>query len=206
VTRRSNVSVAILVVVATVAASCGGEDNLSASRSATSEASATRPPANALDLDQYYGAPLAELGLRLTDRGGLIDRRGGGYRHSAVGSHLALYVEPIADHTQKQYIDGIRDVALVFADVFERWPDLESYDVCQEPVSDDGLPGREPLPVTQIEIDRGQAAAIDWSSVSLVDLVRASHADPPGLTIRVDSTVSDDPAFEAVVAEADRTP
>lgn len=160
------------------------------------------PPAGALELEPIYGAPLAELGLRLTDRGGLIDRRGGGYEPSASGAHLALYVEPIGPRTLAQYLDGIRDVAVVFADVFERWPGLESYDVCQEPGSEDDPSGAEPLPVTQIELTKAEAAAIEWDTIAVVDLVRASLADPPGLTLRVSSSLAADPAYLAIVQEA----
>lgn len=158
------------------------------------------PPPGALDLEPIYGAALAELGLKLTDRGGLIDRSGGGYEPSPTGRHLALYVEPVEARTTPEYIDGIRSVAVVFGDVFERWPGLESYDVCQEPVDDGGA--AEPLPVTQIELTTQQAAAFDWDTVSVIDLVRASLAQPPGITLRVGSALAQDPAYRAVVEEA----
>lgn len=159
------------------------------------------PPAGALELEPLYGEQLAELGLRLTDRGGLIDRTGGGYEPSAEGTHLALYVEPIGDRTVPQYLEGIRSVAVVFSDVFDRWPGLASYDVCQEPAGDDGGSAEEPLPVTQIELTRGEAAAIDWETVSVVDLVRSAREDPPGLALRVSTSLANDPAFEAIVDE-----
>ena len=124
------------------------------------------PPAAALDLEPIYGAALAELGLRLIDRGGLIDRSGGGYEPSPTGTHLALYVEPIGDERSvDEYLDGIRNVGVVFSDLFERWPGLVSYDVCQEPIEDDGDPATEPLPVTQIELTKEESAAIDWDTV-----------------------------------------
>lgn len=165
------------------------------------ESGGALPPAGALELEPIYGEALADLGLELTDRGGLIDRRGGGYEPSASGAHLALYVEPIGPRTVSQYLDGIRGVAVVFADVFERWPGLESYDVCQEPGGEDPS-GEEPLPVTQIELTKAEAAAIDWDTASVVDLVRASLADPPGLTLRVSSGLANDPAYLAIVQEA----
>lgn len=160
------------------------------------------PPAGAAELEPLYGAQLAELGLRLTDRGGLIDRTGGGYEPSAEGTHLALYVEPIGERSVPQYIDGIRSVAAVFGDVFDRWPGLASYDVCQEPEADDGLGGEEPLPVTQIELTRVEAAAFDWDTVSVVDLVRSAAARPAGLALRVSPSLANDPAYLAIVDEA----
>lgn len=101
-----------------------------------------------------------------------------------------------------QFLAGIRDVAVVFSDVFERWPDLESYDVCQEPNADGVADTDEPLPVTQIELTKAENAAIDWDSVTVVDLVGSSLADPPGLALRVSSRIARDPAYVAIVAEA----
>lgn len=211
-TRRSAARVVLAVLLAAGVAACGdgGDDaqpvpsTIDPADITTTEAApdGALPPAGALDLEPFYGELLAELGLQLTDRGGLIDRSGGGYEPSAQGTHLALYVEPIGDRTVPQYIDGIRGVTVVFADVFERWPGLVSYDVCQEPVDDDGLQGREPLPVTQIELTKEEAAAFDWDAVSVIDLVRAASTDPPGLALRVSSTLARDPAYVAIIDEA----
>jgi hypothetical protein len=202
---------ALSAVLALGAASCGGDDaadpapttgDAPSLTSTTADAGDGLPPAAASDLQAIYGEALAEGGVALTDRGGLIDRSGGGYVPSATGDHLALYVTPIGDRTVPEYIDGIVDVAVVFDDVFERWPGLASFDVCQEPVDDDPEPGREPLPVTQIELTRAEAAAIDWDDVTVVDLVRASQADPPGLALRVSAGLSQSSAFEAILEEA----
>jgi hypothetical protein len=201
----------LVVLLALGLTACGGDDDAQPPRSTIDPADITTteptsggalPPAGALDLEPIFGAPLAELGLKLTDRGGLIDRHGGGYEPSASGTHLALYVEPIGPRTVTQYIDGIRGVAVVFADIFERWPGLESYDVCQEPVGEDDPSGAEPLPVTQIELTKAEAAAIDWDTVSVIDLVRASLATPPGLTLRVSSALASDPAYQGIVQGA----
>ncbi|MEQ1787797.1 MAG: hypothetical protein ABL966_12150 [Acidimicrobiales bacterium] len=208
-TRRVAVATTLLVLALGLGA-CGGDDDpstattidpasITTTTASTPEAGAL-PPAGALDLEPIYGAALAELGLQLTDRGGLIDRSGGGYEPSATGRHLALYVEPVDERTTPEYIDGIRDVAVVFGDVFERWPGLESYDVCQEPEDDGGT--TEPLPVTQIELTAQQAAAFDWDTVSVTDLVQASLAQPPGITLRVGSALAKDPAYRALLEEA----
>lgn len=204
--RRALGAAAVLVLAA-----CGGSDGGDATQApSTVDASVTTttpdalPPAAALDLEATYGDALAELGLRLTDRGGLIDRSGGGYEPSATGTHLALYVEPIDDRTPEEYVEGIASVAAVFGDVFDRWSGLESYDVCQEPVEDapsDNEPAydpAEPLPVTQIELTRAQAAAFDWDTVTVEELIAASRADPPGLALRVSSSLVRDPAYQAV--------
>jgi hypothetical protein len=190
-------------VLAAAVSACGSDDGADSAPTTTdpSEAPAagSLPPQDAADLESIYGDALAELGLRLTPRGGLIDRSGGGYVSSASGRHLALYVEPVdADHTSQQYVDGIRSVAVVFADVFERWPELETYDVCQEPPDPDGSQGDEPLPVTQIELTRAQNEAIDWDDVTVVDLVRGSMATPRELTLRVSAELATDPVYSAI--------
>ena len=202
-------SAAAVAALALVAAACGGDD--AATPSTVDPASVTTsgsqsdlPPPDALDLEELYGDALADLGLRLTDRGGLIDRSGGGYQPSPTGTHLALYVEPVGERSPEEYVEGIRSVAVVFADVFDRWGGLESYDVCQEPEEDPDPPANqpydesEPLPVTQIELTRAQAAAIDWATVTVEDLVEASQTDPPGLFLRVGSSLARDPAYRAV--------
>ena len=137
------------------------------------------PPAASRELEPIYGAALADLGLRLTDRGGLIDRSGGGYEPSAAGTHLALYVEPVGARTNAEYVEGIGAVAAVFGDVFDRWPGLTSYDVCQEPADDGEGDVDEPLPVTQIELTAEEAEVFDWAAARSADLVRASLASPP---------------------------
>lgn len=206
--HRRVLAVGIALLVTVGATGCASDDEAGTTTTTSSTTTETAPagalpPASALELEPIYGAALTELGLRLTDRGGLIDRGGGGYEPSATGTHLALYVEPIGEErTVEEYIDGIRGVAAVFGDVFERWPDLTSYDVCQEPVEDDGDPATEPLPVTQIELTKEEAAAFDWDTVTVVDLVRASRADRPGLALRVSSGLATEDAYLAVVAAA----
>ncbi len=196
-------------------AACGGDDAAGfhpstvapedVTTSSTAPDAKDLPPEDALDLEPIYGDQLAAIGLKLTDRGGLIDRSGGGYEQSAGGTHLALYVQPTGDRNLAQYLDGIRSVSAIFATAFDRWPGLESFDVCQEPVPNPSSPVKgEPLPVTQIELSRAQADAIDFDTVSVVDLVRLSRQVPNGIELRVSSRVASDPAYKAIVAAADR--
>ena len=200
--RRALLSGALVLLLATGAAACGDDgDDAQPVPSTVDPADVASPdelpPPLALDLEPMYGEALADLGLVLTDRGGLIDRSGGGYEASASGTHLALYVEPIGERTVEEYVEGIRTVAVVFADVFERWPGLETYDVCQEPLAADD-DRDEPLPVTQIELTRAENDAIDWATVTAADLVRFAQADPPGLALRVSSTLAQDPAYTSL--------
>ncbi len=132
------------------------------------------PPVDPLALEPLYGDALAELGVELTDRGGLLDRSDG-YEVSADGTHLALYVSPLDERTDDEYLDGIVDLARVFLlDVFERWPALESFDVCQELPDDDVEDGYVPT-VTQIDLPREVAETIDWPTVDLIDLLEADR-------------------------------
>jgi hypothetical protein len=134
--------------------------------------------------------------MRLTPRGGLIDRSDG-YYQSASGDHLALYVEPIDGRTTQEYVDGILSISQVFApDVFDRWPGLRSFDVCQEPLPAVD-PRDEPIPITQIELTRAQSDAIDWDTVTVGDLVAASRATPPQLRLVVSTMISDSAEFRA---------
>ena len=128
-------------------------------------------------LRELYDPALAKLGVRMT-RAELIDITNSRYEPSNDGRHLAMYVEPIADYSNEQYVNGFWTVsALITPDVFARWPELESYDICQEPLPAlDDSP--EPFPVTQINITRAAAATIDWQDGDLVDLLTASRPIP----------------------------
>jgi hypothetical protein len=202
--RRLGAALVVALTFGTMA--CGDDGGGTAEPAPTTSTTSSTvvdplPPAAAGDLEAIYGDALAAVGMDLTDRGGLIDRSGGGYEPSGSGDHLALYVAPVGERSAQEYVDGIRDVAVVFDDVFERWPGLASFDVCQEPVDDDPRPGREPLPVTQIEVTKAEAAAIDWDTVTVLDLVRASQAEPPGLALRVSTGLRKSSAFEAIMAQ-----
>ncbi len=168
---------------------------------ATTEAPSDLPPLAAIELEPLYREALTGLGLRLTARGGLIDRTDSRYEPSPTGTHLALYVEPVGDRTPEQYVEGLGTVTVVFSDVFDRWPGLESFDVCQEPV-DAVDSSDEPQPITQIDMTRSQAAAFDWSTVRPVDVVRAALAEPRGIRLRISPSLADHPSYQAVLDEA----
>ena len=128
------------------------------------------PPPNPLALDPLYGDALAELGLRITDRGGLIDRKDT-YEPSAEGTHLALYLEPTTSWEGEEYLNGIVQTAQIFLDdVFDRWPGLESFDVCLE-VDADTRGDAGLLAVTQLEIPRELAAQAARTDLTVSDLL-----------------------------------
>jgi hypothetical protein len=214
VTRR--LTAALIALIACLAlVGCGSDGGTAKSSSSTSTTASTPgttgapvdgdlPPKDSADFAALYDGELATIGLRLTPRGGLIDRSNNGYEHSATGTHLALYVEPLANRSTKQYIAGILDVATIFAgDIFTRWPGLQSFDVCQEPTTAvDARP--EPVAVTQIEMSREQATSFEWKTVTIVDLLAAAKAKPPRMEINVSSLISGDGDFQRLSSEADQ--
>ncbi len=190
-------SAALAGVLLAIAAACAGDNT---AQSTPTPDTAGRPPKNASDIVPIYDDELTELGLLLTARNGLIDRSNNQYINSAEGQHLAIYVEPTRARTNKEYAEGILSVTKIFVpDVFERWPRLESMDVCQEPdpLIDDR---EEPPPLTQIEFTREQAGAIDWDEVTVADLVAWSKEDPPRLRLHVDEKIEESPEFKQLTS------
>ncbi len=212
---RMTATIATLVTAVLLASSCSGDDGRDLADTSTSSTtvpssvddaalSGNLPPKDTVAFARLYEEQLTELGVRLTARGGLIDLSGGGYELSERGTHLALYVEPIAEgYSPAQYIDGIQSIAKVFADdIFDRWPGLQSFDVCQEPpqILD---PRPEPVATTQIEITREQNEAIDWDTVTVEDLVAASLARPRRVKLVVSSLINTHPRYQAMISEAE---
>ncbi len=182
------VSAAALAVALTMMSGCA---SLTADRSPL-------PPPNIADLQPYFGDDLTELGVELTDRGGLIDRTEG-YEVSETGSHLALYVAPIEEPTDDQYVDGIVQITRAVVDAFERWPELASLDVCQERHPNDPLHERQ-LTVTQIELTRDTATAIDWDTVTLSELLIALEDDTDSF-LRVRTELTTHPELRDALAD-----
>jgi hypothetical protein len=161
----------------------------------------TLPPQDLTSIRAVYDEALATMGLRLT-RAALIDLTGGRYEPSPDGRHLALYVEPIEPgYTAQQYADRFWTLsALVTPDVFERWPEIESYDICQEPLPEvDDSP--EPPPVTQINITRAAAQEVDWVDGDLVELLVAGRSDED-VRLYANRMVRDVPSFVAATEAA----
>ncbi|MFQ5948620.1 MAG: hypothetical protein ACE5KX_07160 [Acidimicrobiia bacterium] len=156
------------------------------------------PPPDRASLVEIFGAMVEPMGLRIT-RASLVDRAD--FERSPTGTHLALYVEPIGDFTADQYAQHIVPLAQVFLPlVFDRWPGLESFDVCQEPppeVDDSPVPPS----VTVVEVTRQQAEAIDWAAIDLAGLIAAYNGEP-GLTLAADHEVRVSATWQAASAAA----
>ncbi len=200
---RRAAAIAVTVVAATVLAACGSSSTSSTSTSRPAPAEGLPayddeqrlPPNDVGSLRALYDPVLEPLGVRLT-RGALIDISNEQYVRSNEGRHLALYVEPISDYSNDQYVAGFWNVtALITPDVFARWPDLESYDICQEPLPsvDDGP---EPFPITQINLTREAAATIDWANGDLVDLLVAARSNED-VRVVVNREVRESPTYAA---------
>lgn len=193
-TTPTRAAAALVVAAAVMATGCTTGDPVTTPSPSVDESAAAEaddadlggdlPPLEAADLAELYADELAELGLVLTDRGGLVD--GSTYEADEDGTHLSLYVAPTGERDEDTYLDGLVDVTAVFAeDVFERWPGLASFDVCQETVPVDGEPTG--LPRTQITLTRDAAAAIDWSSADVVDVDDAVAADEGSSLVLLDA-------------------
>jgi hypothetical protein len=137
------------------------------------------PPDDADELRAIFDPRFEPLGQRVT-RAGLY--RLDGFEPDDRGDHLALYVEPIDpagdgwDDTR--YVEMVAPgVAASAPFIFERWADVETMDVCQEPPQGEA-PEDEPPVQTQILIRRVDAARIDWDDVELADLIAARLRAP----------------------------
>lgn len=146
---------------------------------------ATLPPLEASAVAGTYEDKLSALGLRLTDRGGLVDQS---FEPDPDGTHLSLYVAPLGPRDDMAYVEGIVDVTALFAqDVFDRWPELESFDVCQEAVpAEEGAtaPAR-----TQVTLTRAAAASIDWTTADVGDVLAATQDDSESKLLFLDSSL-----------------
>lgn len=147
------------------------------------------PPVDAINAEGLFGDELAALGLRLTNRGGLIDRSGGGYVKSVNGDHYALYVEPISDdYSVDDYAANLLVLArLMGPELMDRYPDLASYDVCQEPPAGE-VEDRYPPPATQIDLSRDLVESVDWENATHDDLFALRGE---GGVVRVSPAIAD---------------
>ena len=125
------------VVLTCLAAACSGGQP----RATTSPTTAVGrlPPPDFAGLAPIIDPLVRPLDLALA-RANLVDRTTGAPGPGA--RHLALYVEPIRDFTDAEFVQAIVPLGRALTPfVFRQWPGLESYDICQErsPGVDDRL-------------------------------------------------------------------
>lgn len=156
----------------------------------TSGPNAALPPHTTEALVEILDPLVESLGFEVS-RASLVDLTT--YRASPQGTHLAVYVAPRQPLDADGHARSFLPVAAAFLpDVFERWPSLESFDVCQEPYAWPG--GGVPPSVTLIDVRRDAAAVIDWATVTLADLVARAAVDPD-LIVTADGDVAASPTW-----------
>ena len=212
--RWRHAIVALATVGVLVASACGSDAGTGSVSPVSTEPAADGlppydgsqqlPPNDVAALRRLYDPALERLGVRLT-RGALIDTSNNRYVPSNEGRHLALYVEPIGAYSNEQYVTGFWEIsALITPDVFARWPQLASYDICQEPPNSED-DSAEPFPESQIEVSRAFAESFDWENGTLADLLAADRASDD-VRIITSRRVMQDPAYvEARDAARDHT-
>lgn len=160
------------------------------------------PPAKFKKLAKRFDPVLEPYGVQLS-RGLLQDLDT--YRPDPRGTHLALYVEPIdADYASARYIENFTALTREFVPkVFDKWEDLESFDICQEPYNDTR---ESPPPVTQIFLTRDALDRVgDWRKAELSELIAASprvRNVAAGYFVYFAPSLRTDPTFAAAAREA----
>lgn len=202
--RRLGATAACLVAVASVVG-CEprGADPASGAPSASAvaipsvssgETALPLPPFAEAEIAAVFDPLLVEYGLRVS-RAALLDTTAS-YEESETGRFLGLYVEPIGEYDEADYIENLVPVArLMITLSFERWPGLEDVDVCQEPPTevDDS---ETPPPETQLQVSHEAADALDWERLDLARLIFAAREqDPRGIILRVSQRLSDEPLW-----------
>ena len=119
----------------------------------------------------------------------------------------AIYVEPTGSYDDATYIANVTKIARVFVpSVFRRWRDLESFDVCQEPLPLFGRTAEPPPPKTQVLVTRqGVRRVRDWAHATLTQFLAASaranaKPNPDGsrqtLFVYVATELRSEPAYQ----------
>ena len=194
-TRTARVLLGGVVAIAAVAATA-------ATSSPAPAAGVDLPPARLAALKQRFDPLVKPLGLRVT-RGMLQNLET--YEEDPQGTHLALYVEPIApDYSDARYVTSFTKLThMLVPVVFDRWTGLESFDICQEPVDDT----REvPPPTTQIFVARSALDRVgSWKTATLTELLGASpraRSISAGYYVYFSPELRDDPRFARAAAKA----
>lgn len=195
-TIRRSLALLAAAVLALGSASCGDDAPASADR-----------PADLDAVRAVFDEELADLGLRLTDRGGVLARDG--YVESPTGTHLALYVAPTGAYSEDDYAEGILTTARLLApEIFSRWSALESFDVCQEQPGTSTSSGEPDLaPFTQLDMSEERVQQLDWETLSLAELLAfASEQAGEGIRLYVADPIQESAAFAAARTTAGLSP
>jgi len=161
------------------------------------EPTAPLPPPTFEELKPLLDPLVAPLGMAVT-RASLIELEN--FTVTADGTHLAVYVVADRERDPDEFARALASVAAVFLpEVFQRWPGLESFDVCQEPF---GWDEESTAPsITILDISRSAVGAIDWTDAELSDLIAAGATDD-GLTIFADAEVRSTETWDQAITDA----
>lgn len=166
-----------LLLTAIAATACGGGTT-------ATTIPAPLPPHERADLAEVFDPLVAPLGYHVT-RAALIDRST--YAVDPNGGHLAIYLAPDADIPLDEFAGDFLGLVQVFLPlVFERWPQLHSFDVCQEPFDSQD---ETPPSLTIIDLTRDPAAAVDWATLDLAALIALNESE--GISVWARSEIRD---------------
>ncbi len=180
------------VVIVTLVTCSPGDDNVSPS--------SDPPPRSKAALVREFGPGVERLGLRIT-RAGLFELAGA-TDYTEKGRHLAVYVEPLGSADIESYVATVDRLAKVFLpEVFDRLPQIDTFDVCQEPPP--GVDDREePRVFTRLLIKRSEVAAIDWETIDARGMLAAALRAPTSINFALAPEVESSPAWQRIVNEA----
>ncbi len=174
---------AVLVLLAVVANACTGQAE-------TTMQPALLPPHERDDLAALFDPLVEPLGYRVT-RASLIDRST--YQVDAEGGHLALYVAPLTDISADQFAAAFPSLISVFLPfVFDQWPELHSFDVCQEPFNS---PDETPPSLTIIDLTRQAATTVEWDQLDLAAVINLNEKE--GISVWARAAVRDSATWRA---------
>ena len=178
--RARLVLAAILLLIVPVA--CGDDDE------------GGLPPGDDEGIEDIFQPFFDPLGLEFTY---------GSIQELESGKHLALYVEPTGPATDEQYLERLlSSSAVVIPFLFDEYPGLNSFDICQEPVPTGPDDPPQPEPRTVVHLTRAQAGTVeDWATATLVDLITASRTGKGG-EVRVDAAIARLPGYVDALARA----
>lgn len=165
---------------------------------AATERGGTLPPTDLAALQALFDPRFDALDLHVT-RGSVASLEG--------GDHLALYVEPAgdADVTAEGYADRVMpSLAAMLPELFDTFPGLASFDLCQEPPAavDDT---ETPPPETLVLLTREQVLSVDdWSTLSIAELIELAATDGGGGTVSASDAVGATTMWQSAVADAER--
>jgi hypothetical protein len=186
---------AVLFVLVLLAACSQGEE-----RSGDREP----PPGSKAAIEKEFSPVVERLGLRITRAG--LARQLGSRDYDPAGRHLAVYVEAVGPVGADVYVANLVPVAQAFLpEVFERFPQIESFDVCQEPPP--GVDDRaEPKTWTQVLVTRQQVSAVDYGRLDLGGLLSAAYLPPSRLVLAVVPEVAKSPLWVRAVSQLSAAP